>query len=331
MYQSVPMVEIWRGNFLETIHEGHAVVCDPTGKIVKSWGNPSAIVLPRSSSKMLQALPLIESGAADAVGLTSRHLALACASHSAASIHTELVSDWLSALGFSDSDLRCGVQEPFDIAARDALIHSGDPVCQLHNNCSGKHTGFLTLSRHIGASSEYIEPDHPVQLAVREAFDDMTGLSSPGFSIDGCSAPNFATSILGMARAMAIFAVARDGKDRRLSAAARLREAMAAHPEYVAGEGRACTELMRALGHGAVIKTGAEGYFVAMLPQHSLGVALKVLDGKTAAAEAALAALLIDLGALDVNHPTAKKYVDAPLLNRRGVSCGSTRIASGFV
>ncbi|SFL74278.1 asparaginase [Shimia aestuarii] len=330
MVQPVPMVEIWRGDFLENTHHGHAVVCDPSGAIVESWGDPNAVILPRSSSKMLQALPLIESGAADAHGLTDQHLALACASHNGADIHTSMVRDWLSALGLGEDDLRCGPQEPADIPARNALIRCGDPACQVHNNCSGKHSGFLTLSRHLGAGPEYIDPDHPVQKAVRDAVEETTNETSPGYAIDGCSAPNFASTMHGMARAMAFFAAAREGQGTRATAAARLRDAMAKHPEYVAGEGRACTRLMRAMDHKVAIKTGAEAYFIAILPEQELGIALKITDGTTRAAEAAIASLLVRHGALDPDHPTAKDYIDAPITNRRDILCGVMKPAAGF-
>ncbi len=331
MTQPAPLTEIWRGQFKESVHSGHAVICDSAGEIVEAWGDPEAIVLPRSSSKMIQALPLIESGAADAAGLTTQQLALACASHNGAAIHNDMVRDWLAALGLRENDLRCGPQEPRDIAARNALIKCDDPVCQVHNNCSGKHTGFLTLTKHLGAGPEYIDPNHPVQVVVREAFEDVTGETSPGYAIDGCSAPNFACTLHGMARAMAFFAAARDGQGSRATAAARLRAAMAQHPEYVAGEGRACTALMRAAGNGVAVKTGAEGYFVAMVPKRGLGVALKIADGTTRAAEATMAAILIRLGVLEEGHPEAKALVNAPITNWRDVRTGTMRPSASLL
>lgn len=311
------LVEIWRGPFLESVHQGHAVVSDATGHIRMSAGNPDATVLPRSSAKMIQALPLINSGAADAYRLTPAHLALACASHNGALIHTDPVRAWLSALDLSDDDLRCGGQIPNDDAARNSLVKTDQSPCQVHNNCSGKHAGFLTLAQHLGAGPEYIAPDHPVQSAVLETFERLTQETSPGFGIDGCSAPNYASSLKGMARAMAHFA-----SSPADSPEARLIGAMTAHPELVAGEGRACTRLMRAMGGRAAIKTGAEGFFVAIVPEQKLGVALKIADGATRAAECAIAQILIALGALDAEHPEAKRYVNAPVLNRRDIETG---------
>lgn len=331
MANPVPMAEIWRGPFLESMHLGHAVVCDAAGEIVEAWGDPQAVVLPRSSAKMIQALPLIESGAAEAAGLTDEQLALACASHNGAEIHSVRVNAWLRDLGMSDDDFRCGPQEPRDIPARDDLIRQGKPVCRYHNNCSGKHSGFLTLTKHLGAGPDYVALDHPVQKAVKAAFEEVTQEDSPGYGIDGCSAPNFATSLHGMARAMAFFAAANPDGDKRQSAAARLTHAMATYPELVAGEGRACTDLMRAMNHKVAVKTGAEAYFVAIIPEKKLGVAVKIADGSTRGAECATAAILIKLGVLDANHPLAKKYVDAPIKNWDGLVTGKMIPARGFV
>lgn len=321
---AVPMVELWRGDRLESRHLGHAVIAD-AGGIVAAWGNPDAAIYPRSSCKMIQALPLLESGAG--AGLTGPQLALACASHNGAAIHVQAVARWLADLGLGDTDLRCGCHEPGDRAERDRLIRASEAPCQIHNNCSGKHAGFLMLNRHLRGDAEYVEPDHPVQQAVRTAFEEVTGESSPGFGIDGCSAPNFATSVAGLARAMARFAAATETRARGQAMVA-LRQAMAAHPEMVAGEGRSCTELMRAM-NGVAIKTGAEAVFVAILPKSGRGIALKIQDGATRAAEAAIVALLAREGELDPAHPAAQKRL-GPMHNWRGLRVGETRLAPGF-
>jgi L-asparaginase II len=328
MTNPVPMAEIWRGQLLESLHLGHAVVCDDSGQVVRSWGDPDAVIYPRSSSKMIQALPLITSGAAEKFGLTSEQLALACASHNGAAIHTSRVNAWLSQLGLSDGDFRCGPQLPNDIPARNDLIKTDTSPCQVHNNCSGKHAGFLTLAQHMGAGPEYIEIDHPVQQAGLAAFEETTGQDSPCYGIDGCSAPNFATTVTGMARSMAWFASAADRSDRASAAAQQLVAAMTQHPDLVAGEGRACTNLMRAMGGKVAIKTGAEAVFIAIIPEKRMGVALKISDGATRASECAIAAILVSLGVLDANHPETVKYMNAPLLNRRDINCGVVRPAA---
>ena len=131
-------------------HIGHAVICDGSGQIVSAWGDPDAVVLPRSSSKMIQALPLLTSGAADARGLTTEQLALACASHQGATIHVDRVNRWLSDLGLNDDALCCGPQVSRDTDLKLEMIRAHQLPCRVHNNCSGKHAGFLTLTKHLG-------------------------------------------------------------------------------------------------------------------------------------------------------------------------------------
>jgi len=314
---------------LESTHLGHAVICDSTG-VVEVWGDPAAIIFPRSSCKMIQALPLIETGAADAVGLTDAHLAFACASHQGEARHVKLAGDWLTTLGLAEPDLRCGAHEPYDRDERNRLIKNDTSPCQLHNNCSGKHCGFLTVTRHIKAGPDYVEVDHPLQRAIRQATEEVTGETVAGYGIDGCSAPNFAVSVTGLACAMAKFAAATGSGGARDRAMYRLTRAMATYPELVAGEGRACTELMRAMGGRVSLKTGAEAVFVAILPEQGLGMALKITDGGTRGAEAAITALLIRAGVLDANHPAALKRLGGKQTNWRGRETGTIRSAPGF-
>ncbi len=330
MKTAVPMVELWRGGLHESSHSGHAVIWGH-GEIIESWGDPGAVIFPRSSCKMIQALPLVESGAADAVGLTDRHLALSCASHQGDTLHVDLARCWLNDLGLAEADLRCGAHEPYSRAERDRLIRADEAPCQLHNNCSGKHCGFLTATQHMKAGPEYVEIDHPLQHAIRQATEDVAGETVAGYGIDGCSAPNFAMSIGGLARAMAGFASASDGGDARSRAMHRLTHAMAAHPELVAGEGRACTELMRAMDHKVAIKTGAEAVFVAIVPEQKIGVAVKIVDGGTRASEAVITSLLARLGVLDPAHPMAQKRLPAVQKNCRGLAVGELRLAAGFI
>jgi L-asparaginase II len=330
MAKAEPMVELWRGGLLESLHAGHAVICDAAGEIVEAWGDPAAVIFPRSSCKMIQALPLVESGAADAAGLTGAQLALACASHDGAALHVGMVDAWLRGLDLTEADLRCGAHEPFDRPERDRLIRAGEAPCQMHNNCSGKHAGFLTVTRHLRAGPEYVEIDHPLQRAVAEATAEVAREAPAGIGIDGCSAPNFALTVHGLARAMAGFATASGGGDARQRAMVRLREAMATYPVLVEGEGSACTGLMRAMGGHVAIKYGAEGVFTAILPERRLGLALKIADGAKRAAEAAVAALLVRLGAVDARHPEVGRWLDAPQTNRRGLTTGVLRAAVGF-
>ena len=323
------LAEIWRGPVLECVHRGTAVVCRADGEVVAHWGDPARRVLPRSACKMLQALPLVESGAADAAGLGERHLALASASHNGAAVHTTLAADWLAAIGLDEAALRCGPQVPDDRDARMALERAGRAPDQTHNNCSGKHAGMLTLGQRLGAGPEYVDPGHPVQQAIRAAIAETCREDIADFAIDGCSAPNFVASLAGLATAMAGFARPDEAHSgARADAARRLTAAMIAHPVLVAGEGRACTALMRAAGGRAAVKTGAEGVFMAILPEAGLGIALKIDDGSSRGSHAAVAALLARFGALDRADPAVAEYADAPLLNRRGIDCGRIRAAA---
>ncbi len=328
---AVEMVELWRGGLKESVHRGHAVVWD-RGGMVAAWGDPAAVIFPRSSCKMIQALPLVESGAADAAGLGPRQLALACASHNGAALHVGAVGDWLHGLGLAEPDLRCGAHMPQDPAEHRRLLCSDQPPCQLHNNCSGKHAGFLTWNRHHRGDADYHLPEHPLQQAIAAATAEVCDETPAGFGIDGCSAPNFAVSIAGLARAMAGFAAASEGvgQGARGQAQRRLVQAMLAHPELVAGEGRACTELMRAMGGRVAVKTGAEAVFVAIAPERGLGIALKIEDGATRGSEAAITALLVHYGLLDPAHPVVGKYLRRPLRNWRGVDVAQRRLAASF-
>jgi L-asparaginase II len=329
MQNAIPMVEIMRGGRVESIHHGYAVICDGQGAVVRAWGDPAAVIYPRSSCKMIQALPLMETGVG--AGLSDRHVALACASHQGAAVHTQMVESWLGDLGLSEADLRCGAHEPYDTAARNGLVLAHEKPCQIHNNCSGKHTGFLMLMQAMKAGPEYTEIDHPLQQAILQATQEVTDEASPGHGIDGCSAPNHACTVHGLARAMAAFAVASDAGDARARAMHRITRAMHAHPDLVAGEGRACTELMRAIPDVVALKTGAEGVYTGILPTLGLGIAVKAADGNARAAEAVITGLLIHLGVLDARHPAAQRRLGGMQRNWRGFETGNTRLMSGLI
>lgn len=327
---TAPMVEIWRGPVCESRHSGFAVVSNAQGEVIDGWGDIDTVVLPRSAIKMIQGLPLVASGAADAKGLSVSQLAFACASHNGDPIHVAKARDWLDTLGLADDDLICGTQEPMGRASRRKMLVAGEEPCRVHNNCSGKHCGFLTLAQHIGGDANYVDPDHPVQKAALDAFETVTGETSPGYGIDGCSAPNFATTMRGLGRAMGYFAGAREDGDALESAAFRLASAMRTHPELVAGEGRPCTELMRAAKGKASIKFGAEGVFTVIVPDQGLGMALKIADGATRAADSAVASLLVKYGVVDAADPAVAKCLNPPVKNWDGLVTGEIKPAAGF-
>jgi L-asparaginase II len=200
----------------------------------------------------------------------------------------------------------------------------------MHNNCSGKHTGFLMLTQAMGAGPEYTEVDHPLQRAIRAATEEVTGQAIAGHGIDGCSAPNFAVTVTGLARAMAAFAAATGSGDTRDRAMARLRDAMRTHPVLVGGEGDACTDLMRAVGVRGTVKSAADGVFVAILTDQKRGVALKIEDGGARGRDAAMTALLLRLGALEGGHSVVGRLLTGPQRNWRGLAAAELRLAAEF-
>ncbi len=321
------LVEIWRGDILECAHRGTAAICTAEGELVAAWGDVGRVHLPRSACKMIQALPLVESGAADAAGLDARHLALACASHGGTEAHSTLIGPWLDGLGLGAAALRCGTHAPLDGAARLQMRETGQTPSQIHHQCSGKHTGFLTLARHLGGGPEYHDPDHPVQRAVREAMAETSGDAPAGPAIDGCSAPNFAVTIKGLATAMARYArpeAAFSGV--RAAAMGRLVAAMKAHPVLIGYGASWATRFTAITRGGTATKSGADGGFAAILPELGLGVAVKIDDGGDKAAAAVMAALLARLGVLDPSDPAFKESAEAPVVNARGVVCGQLRV-----
>ncbi len=313
------LVEITRGPLVESIHRGSIAIADAEGVIRFALGDIQSPVYPRSSLKPIQALPLVESGAAEAFGLSDEDVALACASHSGEPMHTERVAAWLERIGCSERDLACGPQPPRYEPALEAMIRRGDKPTRLHNNCSGKHTGFLTVARHWNiATAGYERIDHPVQQAVATLLRELSGVDELPWGVDGCAAPNFALPLGGFARALAKLA------GGRTLGAVRILRSMVAHPELVGGTGRACTVLMRAAAGRAAVKTGAEGVYAGIVPERGLGIALKIEDGATRAAETAIAAILDKLGVLGDG---AREFLNAPVLNTRGATVGERRQA----
>jgi L-asparaginase II len=323
------LVEITRGNLVESIHRGAVAIADADGKIVFALGDVEHLTYPRSSLKPIQALPLLESGAAEAFGLDDEEVALACASHSGEPMHTDRVSAWLARIGCSVTDLACGAHPVRYEPLWETMVRAGEKPTRVHNNCSGKHTGFLTVARHWDiATGGYEHHDHPVQRAVAAALGEMAGL--PGeleWGVDGCAAPNFALPVSSFACALAKLAAPDALPAPRANAAKRIVRAMIAHPELVSGTGRACAILVRACSGRAAVKTGAEGYFAGIIPEAGLGIALKIDDGAGRASETAMAAILDALGLLGAE---AHHLLRAPVTNTRNAIVGERRIAPAF-
>jgi L-asparaginase II len=324
------IVEVTRGGVVESRHAASAVVVDADGTIVFAAGDVAQPVFPRSAVKALQALPLIESGAADRFGLDAAEIALACASHSGEPDHAETAAAMLAKAGRDGDCLECGAHWPmFEKAAR-SLAVSGARPSALHNNCSGKHAGFVCLSCALEEDPRgYVGADHAVQREVKAALEEMTGAvhADSARGIDGCSIPTYAVPLTALALGFARFATGKGLAPARAAAAARIRESVAAHPRMVAGTGRFDTVLMEALGARAFTKTGAEAVFCAALPEQGYGVALKVSDGGTRASEAVMAALIQRFLPLTGEEARVVDSLARPQMrNWNGIHVGEVRV-----
>ncbi len=319
---------------VESHHRGAAVVAHADGAVVASWGGVAAAVFPRSAVKPLQALALIETGAAERFGVSDQEIALACASHRGEPIHTRTLAAWLERLGLSEEDLECGASPPKDEKTMAAMIGAGQSPSALHNNCSGKHVGFLATALHLGEKTRgYIQPGHPVQKCWRGVVQDMGGeeLVDAATGIDGCGIPVIAMSLAALAHAMAHLADPSGLPAARRRAVRRVIAAMTAHPYLVRGRGGFDSLAIEAGAGAVVVKTGAEGVHAAALPGLGLGVALKIDDGAKRAAETAMAALLVHLGAIDDMAKAALAPILArPVKNIVGVKVGCVRPAKGW-
>ncbi|MCG5212025.1 asparaginase [Streptosporangium sp. KLBMP 9127] len=297
----VPLAEVVRSGFVESVHHGAAVVLAPGGHVAVARGPVDAPVLPRSSAKPFQALGCLLSGAA----LHGPRLAIAAGSHTGEDFHVRLAAVMLAEAGLGFDALGCPADWPEDEATRHALIRGGRTPSRERMNCSGKHAAMLAASVAAGEPvGSYLDPGHPVQVRIRQAVEELSGEKAAHVAVDGCGAPLFAVTLTGLARAVQGLVLAEPGSPPR-----RVADAMRAHPEYVGGTGHVNTTLMRALP-GAVAKGGAEGVLVVALGTGHTA-AVKVIDGSpratTAIALAALAAAGGDVAA-------AAEYARVPVL-----------------
>lgn len=315
------VVEAMRGDRVESVHRGAAIVCDARGGVLLAFGDVDRPVFPRSAVKPIQALALVESGAAD--GFSDAELALACASHSGEPEHVATAAAMLARWGLDATALACGAHWPLGAQAARGLARSGGEPGPLHNNCSGKHAGFLCLACAQGMpTSGYETAAHPVQSLVKAALEDVCAVKLDAPGVDGCSIPAYALPLTSLARGFARLATGLELAPGRAAAAGRLLRAMAAQPFHVAGTGRFDTQAMTILDGQAVVKTGAEGVYCAALPQLGLGLALKIDDGATRAAEVAVAALIQRF----LDPPEGFEELARPrLVNARGVHVGDLR------
>jgi L-asparaginase II len=324
------LVEVTRGEMVESRHQVDVAVVDAAGGFILTAGAVHRPVYGRSAIKGLQAFPLLETGAADRFNLGDVEIALACASHNGEVPQVEAVRQWLERVGLSFADLECGSHMPYHEASAVALVKADRQPTPGHNNCSGKHAGFLTTARHMNEPTRgYIDYEHPVQKRVTGALEAMCGtsLERAPKGIDGCGIPVIGISLAATALGMARLADPAKLPAERKAAAERIRAAVAAQPFMVAGTGRFCTDIMRRLGARAFLKTGAEGVFCAALPEAGLGIALKAEDGTGRAAEAAIGYLLEHLKIIGEDDRRALwPMLYPPIVNRSGRIVGAIRV-----
>jgi len=325
------VVEVLRGARVESRHRGAGAIVDADGAVVLAFGEIDEPVFPRSAVKALQALPLVESGAAETLLLSEAEIALACASHSGAPVHVETAAAMLAKAGLDAASLACGVHWPLGEDASRALSRAGRAPSQLHNNCSGKHAGFLCLACASGwETGGYEQAAHPVQRAAKAAIEDVTGaaLGEDVCATDGCSIPTYAIPLRALALGFARLATGAGLASSRAAAAKRIFTAVATNPAMVAGEGRFDTEVMRLFGPRVFVKTGAEGVYCAALPELGLGFAVKADDGATRAAQIMIAALIGRmLPGGESERRRLAPFASPILRNWNGVEVGALRAA----
>jgi len=325
------LIEVTRGNLVESRHRCAAAVCDAEGKVLRQWGDIEQPVYGRSAIKPLLALGLVETGAAEAFGLGDVEIALACASHSGEPRHVAAVQAWLGRIRLGVGDLECGAHLPYHEPSARALIRAGREPDAACNNCSGKHTGFLTTAVHLGEpTGGYIRYEHPVQQRLLGILEQMAGLdlSAAPRGIDGCGIPTIGIPLGNTAMAMARLVEPHALPPARAKAAKRVIAAMLAEPEMVGGSGEFCSEVMRALGGKAAVKPGAEGVYAAALPGLGLGICIKAEDGAGRGAATAMGRILDELGLIGpAERRRLADLLTPPVSNRAGLQVGQVRPA----
>lgn len=292
-------VQVMRGSVVESVHSIKAVIVSSSGEVLESWGDVDALVYPRSAIKAMQALAFIEMGGAEQFAFTDEEVAICCASHSGEPEHVATVQSMLDKLASSESDFECGCHWPSRAEASYALAGEGKQPNQLHNNCSGKHAGMLGLAKLLGTPLQgYIDIDHPVQQKISNTMAEMCeyDYSTAPWSPDGCSAPTWAMPLTNLALAFAKFASPENLPEARQKACKTLYDAVVKHPFMVAGTDRYCTDMMTILQKRVFLKVGAEGVYIAAIPELKLAIALKCEDGAVRAAESVMTALLDHVG-----------------------------------
>jgi L-asparaginase II len=323
------LAEQTRGSLVENRHRGAYAIVDADGTVIASAGDIERAIFPRSAVKSMQALAIAASGSLMRFDLSDEELALACASHLGEDMHVAGVTHFLDHIGLGVDDLECGAHAPTSSAAREAMRARGDHPTALHNNCSGKHSGMLSVALAMGVPTEgYVKRDHPVQVAVRNAIETVTGatLSEDRCGTDGCSIPTWAAPIRAFAQGFARMATGRGLPPDMATAAARLFDAATRHPHLVAGTDHPDTRVMEAFGGRVMQKGGAEGVQCGAIRDKGWGYAIKCDDGNMSASQAMMAALLLQHADPDEKQAEVlRRIARQTIRNVRGFEVGEMR------
>lgn len=326
------LVRVWRGARVESQHRGAWVLCDADGTVIDGMGAWKVPIFTRSSVKSLQALPLLETGAADRYGFDDAEIALALSSHNAEAIHTDGVQRVLARLGLDAGALQCGPQAPGDPDVRNALRDAKARPTAVHNNCSGKHAGFLALSKHLGDDPErYLDPSSPTQELVRRAVVEMTGVADEDLytAIDGCSAPTFQMPLSALATAFARVANPDGLRAERRAACERMLSSVAANPAMIAGNHqRICTDIARVSAGRLFPKVGGEAVYAIGVRGADRALAIKIDDGNYRGMHPVIVELLRRFGFAKPDELAAlAAWEEKRITNWAGREIGRTEVA----
>ncbi len=326
----VPLIELYRGETLECQHLGSVAVVNTRGQLVAQVGDPYWLCFTRSTLKALQALPFMAAGGAKQFRLASEHIALLCASHSGEDKHVAVVADLLDKAGQTHRVLKCGCHVPGIFSYHDKAAPAGLAFDERHNNCSGKHAGFVAYCVQHGLSlADYIDPAHPLQLAIRCNVARVASVDENDLKmgIDGCSAPNYAMPLARLAYAYA--RLASGVQDAEFGDSFEpLASAMTQHPDLVSGSGRSDLAFMTAGRGDWVTKVGADGVQVVASKSRGEAFAIKIIDANKPALYAATVEVLDQLGWLDDAQRTdLTAWRSRQIINVRGLTVGERRAA----
>lgn len=320
-------IEVFRGEFVESSHHIHVAVVNHEGKLLYSYGDPQRLTFPRSAMKPFQAVPLVETGTAQALGYSAAEISLSCASHSGEPFHRAAVMNILGRADLVESDLQCGTHVPRDTESYKELIREGKELTPVFSNCSGKHSGMLATAVHMNEDIHtYPEIGHPVQQRILGVIEEVCHYPKEDIriSVDGCGLPVHQIPLYNAALGFARLAHPQGTvSETRASALESIRDAMMEHPEMVAGTKRFDTDVMRAFKGNIVTKLGAEGVQCIGIVDRGIGIAIKTEDGTDRAAGVAAMEVLRQLGIGDeTTNELLKDYIHAPVLNARNVKIG---------